>query len=229
MSAPATTGRPSALLVWGGWEGHRPRQNAELFAPILEADGFDVRVSDTLDVYLDEDAMRATALIVQCVTMSSISPEQERGLLGAVRAGAGFGGWHGGSGDSFRDSTSYQYMTGGQFVAHPGNIVDYDVRVADRDHPIVRGIPDFRMRSEQYYLHVDPSNRVLADTTFSGEHDPWIAGALMPVAWTRRYGAGRVFYCSIGHVPTDFEVPEARELVRRGLAWAGGIEPAAAG
>lgn len=220
MSTSQPAGRPSALFVWGGWEGHEPRQSVELFAPILEGDGFEVRVSDSLDAYLDEDAMRATSLVVQCVTMSAVSPEQERGLLGAVRGGAGFGGWHGGTGDSFRNSTGYQYMVGGQFVAHPGNTIEYGVEVTNRDHPITRGIPDFRVRSEQYYLHVDPSNDVLATTTFTGEHDRWIEGTVMPVVWTRRFGGGRVFYCSLGHVPDDFEVPEAREIVRRGLGWA---------
>jgi type 1 glutamine amidotransferase len=76
------------------------------------------------------------------------------------------------------------------------------------------------MHSEQYYMHVDPSNQVLATTTFSDEFHDWIAGTVMPVVWTRRWGAGRVFYSSLGHVAADFDVPEAKEIVRRGLLWA---------
>jgi hypothetical protein len=111
-------------------------------------------------------------------------------------------------------------MVGGQWVAHPGNIIDYTVQITDHSHPITAGLKNFAMHSEQYYMHVDPSNEILATTTFNGDHAPWIAGTVMPVVWTRRWGAGKVFYCSLGHVLRDFDVSEAREIVRRGLLWA---------
>ena len=210
----------SALLVWGGWEGHEPKQCVDIFAPYLREQGYDVEIADTLDVYLDERKLRALDLIVQVYTMSTITREQERGLLAAVKGGVGFGGWHGGVADAFRDNPNYQYMVGGQWVAHPGNIIDYTVNIGDRDDPITAGLSDFAMHSEQYYMHIDPSNEVLATTTFGGEHDPWIAGCVMPVVWKRRYGEGRVFYCSLGHQARDFDVPEARTIVQRGLLWA---------
>jgi type 1 glutamine amidotransferase len=153
-------------------------------------------------------------------TMGTIAKEQEQGLLNAVHGGVGIAGFHGTMGDSFRNNTEYQFMVGGQWVAHPGNIIDYTVNIANHDDPITAGLPDFKMHSEQYYMHVDPSNQVLATTTFSGEHASWIEGTVMPVVWKRRYGAGRVFYCSLGHVVPDFDVPEAREIVRRGMLWA---------
>jgi type 1 glutamine amidotransferase len=208
-----------ALIVAGGWEGHEPQQCAELFAGVLRNDGFDVTIGDTLDVYLDP-ALRENDLIVPVWTQSDINKEQLRGLLDAIAAGTGIAGWHGGMADSFRNSTEYQFMVGGQWVAHPGNIIDYTVQIANRDDPITAGIADFPMHSEQYYLHVDPSNEVLATTTFSGDYTPWVAGCVMPVVWKRRWGQGRVFYCSLGHVAADFDVPEARELVRRGMHWA---------
>ena len=208
-----------ALMVWGGWEGHEPQQTTQRFAELLRAEGFEVMLTGDLDIYLDADLLSAQALIVQCYTMNTLTPEQEQGLLAAVRGGVGFGGWHGGSGDAFRNNPEYQFMVGGQWVAHPGNIIDYSVQITKAD-PITEGLGDFAMHSEQYYLHVDPSNEVLATTTFGGEHLPWIAGTVMPVAWKRCWGAGKVFYCSLGHVNTDFEVPEARELMRRGLLWA---------
>jgi len=124
--------------------------------------------------------------------------------------------------DAFRDSTAYQFMVGGQWVAHPGDIIDYTVQIVNHNDPITAGLHDFAMHSEQYYLHVDPANEVLATTTFSGKFAPWIAGTIMPVVWKRRWGAGRVFYCSLGHRAAEFDVPEARELVRRGLHWAAG-------
>ncbi|PKO23845.1 MAG: hypothetical protein CVU38_01870 [Chloroflexi bacterium HGW-Chloroflexi-1] len=209
-----------ALITWGGWEGHEPKQCAELFAPILQAHGFEVEVASTLDVYLDRDKMHALSLIVPIRTMSTITPEQERGLLETVKSGVGIAGWHGGMGDAFRTNTEYQWMVGGQWVAHPDGIVDYAVDIVDHNDPITRGIPDFKMHSEQYYMHVDPSNHVLATTTFHPSSAPWVDGCVMPVAWKRLWGQGRVFYASLGHVAKDFAVPEAREIQVRGMLWA---------
>jgi len=209
-----------ALIVWGGWSGHEPKQCAELFAPLLQAKGFEVEVADTLDVYLDQDKMQALSLIVPIWTMGTITREQERGLLDAVRSGVGIAGWHGGMGDSFRNNTEYQFMVGGQWVSHPDGITDYVVNIVNHTDPITAGIPDFKMHSEQYYMHVDPSNEVLATTTFDSPKYPWIKGTVMPVVWKRMWGAGRVFYSSLGHVAKDFEVPEALEIQLRGMLWA---------
>ncbi|MFW5996967.1 MAG: ThuA domain-containing protein [Lentisphaeria bacterium] len=211
-----------ALMVWGGWEGHEPKQCVDVFAPVLQDEGFEVEIANTLDVYLDEEKMKSLSLVVPVWTMGEISKEQSKGLRDAVQSGVGIGGWHGGMADSFRKDTNYQFMVGGQWVAHPGGIVDYEVNITKPEDPIVAGLNDFQMKSEQYYMHVDPGNEVLATTTYSGEHDgiDWIKGTVMPVVWKRRWGQGRVFYTSLGHVAKDFEVPEAKEIVRRGLLWA---------
>jgi len=210
----------SVLMVWGGWEGHEPKQCVEVFAPFLDKQGFQVRISDTLEVYLERDYMMSLSLIVPTWTMGTITDEQERGLLEAVISGVGIAGWHGGMGDSFRNNCEYQFMVGGQWVSHPGGEIDYEVNIVNHEDSITAGLPDFKMHSEQYYMHVDPSNEVLATTTFSGEHCPWIEGVVMPVVWKRRYGEGRVFFCSLGHVARDFEVAEAAQIVRRGMLWA---------
>jgi uncharacterized protein len=211
---------PTALFVCGGWEGHEPEKCAEIFAPILREKGYEVEISSTLDTYLDEDKMTSLDLVVQVWSMGEITGEQERGLLEAVRGGVGLAGWHGGLADSFRNNPNFQFMVGGQFVAHPGGIVEYEVNIVDREDPITAGLEDFRVRTEQYYLHVDPLNEVLATATFAGDHAPWIEGAVVPVAWKKRWGAGRVFYCSLGHVAADFDVPEVRKIVERGMLWA---------
>ena len=210
-----------AIMVWGGWEGHEPKQCADIFAPILEAEGFAVTISDTLDTYKDRDLMAEQDLVVPTWTMGQIEREQEQGLLAAVDSGVGIAGWHGGMADSFRNNTTYQFMVGGQFVAHPDGIIDYTVNIAAPDDPIVAGLDDFQMHSEQYYMHTDPSNQVLATTTLEGRQSaPWVNGTVMPVVWKRAWGAGRVFYSSLGHVARDFDVPEAREIQRRGMIWA---------
>jgi type 1 glutamine amidotransferase len=210
----------TALMVWGGWEGHQPRQGAERFAPLLEQHGYTVLIRDSLDAYLDTELLQSLSLIVPIWTMGTITNEQEKGLLQAVQSGVGLAGWHGSMADSFRNNTEYQFMVGGQWVAHPGNIIDYTVNIVDHNDPITAGLSDFTMHSEQYYMHVDPANQVLATTRFSGEHAPWINGTVMPVVWKKHYGAGRVFYCSLGHVTSDFDVPEAQEIVKRGMLWA---------
>jgi type 1 glutamine amidotransferase len=209
-----------ALLVWGGWNGHEPKQCVDVFAPFLSAQGYNVEVSDTLDVYLDKGKMSSLALIVPVWTMGAITHDQEVGLLDAIKGGVGVAGWHGGMGDSFRNNTEYQFMVGGQWVAHPGGVIDYEVNITNHTDPITAGLQDFRMHSEQYYMHVDPGNEVLATTTFGGEHAAWIKGTVMPVVWKRMWGAGRVFYASLGHVAKDFEVYEARTIVERGMLWA---------
>ena len=208
-----------ALIVWGGWEGHGPEAGARVVKAMLEEEGFAVRVENTTAVFADP-AIAELSLIVPIYTMSKLTKVEETNLTKAVENGVGLGGYHGGTGDAFRESPEYQFMCGGQWVAHPGNIIDYHVNVARRDDPIMRGIEDFPFRSEQYYMHVDPSNEVLATTTFSGSHAPWIDGVVMPVVWKRRHGKGRVFYSSLGHAAAEFEVPQMHTILRRGLVWA---------
>ncbi|HOK56153.1 MAG TPA: ThuA domain-containing protein [bacterium] len=210
------------IFVWGGWEGHQPKETTEIFAEIMKREGYDVEVYNTLDIFLDKQKMGSVNLIVITWTMGKITSEQTKGLLDAVSSGVGIAGWHGGMGDAFRENTGYQFMVGGQWVAHPGGIVDYEINIVKKDDPIVKGISDFKLKSEQYYMHVDPSNEVLATTTFRNIEFPWIDGTVMPAVWKRIYGKGRVFYASFGHQVSDFEVPEAREIVKRGLIWAVG-------
>ena len=210
-----------ALVTWGGWDGHEPKQCSEIVISILRNEGYEVNVFDTLDCYADEKAMMSLDIIVPLWTQSEITKEQEDGLLEAVKGGVGIAGWHGGIGDSFRNNTEYQWMVGGQWVAHPGGMVEYEVNIVKKNDPIVAGITDFKVHSEQYYMHVDPSNEVLATTTFSGEYAEWIKGCVMPVIWKRMWGKGRVFYISLGHNARDFnKVPEIGEIVRRGMLWA---------
>ncbi|MFA9496740.1 MAG: ThuA domain-containing protein, partial [Candidatus Bathyarchaeota archaeon] len=209
-----------AVMVWGGWDGHEPKQCVDIFEPWLKSKGYDVLVSDDLDTFADGDLMKSMNLIIPVYTQGEITREQETGLLEAVKGGVGIAGWHGGMGDSFRWSVNYQFMVGGQWVAHPGNIYDYEVDVLNHDDPVMEGIGTFKVHSEQYYMHVDPNVKVLATTTFSGEHADWIDECIMPVVWKKIYGKGRVFYSPLGHVASDFQVPEALEIMKRGIRWA---------
>ena len=209
-----------ALIVHGGWDGHEPATFADHYATVLRSEGFEIQLSDTLDALADGAALQRLSLIVPIWTMGTIAPAQLQPLTEAVALGVGLAGFHGGMGDAFRDATDFQLMVGGQFVGHPDGIKDYEVTIAARDHPITRGLDDFGVTSEQYYMHVDPSNDVLATTTFHPRTAPWLDGVIMPVVWTRRWGEGRVFYSSLGHSTGDLEIPEVPEIQRRGMLWA---------
>lgn len=210
-----------ALLFHGGWDGHEPKACAEYIAGELRAHHVDVTLSDSLHVLDDRKALASFDLIIPLWTMGEITRDQERNLVETVRAGTGLGGFHGGMGDAFRGALEYQWMVGGQFVAHPDNIRDYVVRITEPNDPIVAGLGDFKVHTEQYYMLVDPANRVLAATTCSAESAPWISGVEMPVVWTKRHGEGRIFYSALGHRCHEFaDVPAQRELTLRGLLWA---------
>lgn len=223
--AAAQAPKKRVLVVWGGWEGHEPKQCVDIFVPWLQSVGYDVEVSNTLDVYADPVKMKDLTLIIQVFTMSRLTPPQEKGLLAAVREqGVGLAGWHGGLSDAFRNSTEYEWAVGGAWAAHPGGVIDFDVNIRKHADPIVKGLKDFKMHSEQYYMLVDPGAEVLATTTFPGTYAPWINGVVMPVAWKKLYGKGRVFHLSVGHVAADFQVPEALEIMKRGIQWAARAE-----
>ena len=201
-----------AWIVQGGWEGHEPKEVAEILARALRENGFQVEVSDTLDAFKEKD-LEKLDLIVPLWTMGHIEPKQLNPLLEAVRNGTGIAGVHGGMADAFRDQTEYHYMVGGQWVAHPGGDgVTYEVNITDVPSPITEGLKDFTVTSEHYYMHVDPGNTVLATTRFGD--------VVMPVAWTKMYGQGRVFYCSLGHSASVVRQPEVLTLVTRGMIWA---------
>jgi uncharacterized protein len=209
----------TALIVWGGWEGHTPERSAAVVRAMLERNGFAVRVENATKAFADP-AIASLDLIVPMITMSVIEKGEVDNLCAAVRGGVGLGGFHGTMCDSFRNETEYQFMTGGQWVSHPGNIIDYRVNIAKPDDPVMRGIGDFAYRSEQYYMHVDPANEVLATTTFSGEHCDFVKGVVMPVVWKKKYGKARVFYSALGHTADEFAVPEMQQVMERGLLWA---------
>lgn len=210
------------LYVYGGWAGHQPELCRDLFVPWLKSEGAQVFVSDQLSCYEDSALMAGIDLIIQHYTMGNISDSQEKALCHAVKRGVGLAGWHGGTGDSFRNNPEFQYMIGGQWVSHPGGIISYMVNITDKEDPVTKGLKDFEIKSEQYYMHVDPNIKVLATTTFSGEHNYWIEGAVVPVVWKKQYGKGRVFYSSLGHIVSDFDVPEVFEIMKRGIRWAAG-------
>ncbi|MEJ1154682.1 ThuA domain-containing protein [Microbacterium marmarense] len=224
-----------SLVVRGGWPGHYPADATDAFIPFLESAGFAVRIADSPAIYADAEAMAETDLIVQCITMSKIEPDEFRGLDAAVRRGVGFAGWHGGIADSFRNTPEYLQLVGGQFVKHPpkpedqqigdpsDNVVPHSVAITaiGEDHPITRGVGDFVLATEQYWVLTDDYNEVLATTTHpSKPGDPWHVPVICPAVWTRQWGEGRVFVATPGHAPDVLAEAPVRTIIERGLLWA---------
>ena len=241
-----------ALIVRGGWEGHHPVQVSEFYRDILKKEGYEVEISETLEVLEDVQMVKGLDLFLPHWTMGTITKEQYGPVIDAVMKGMGIAGLHGGMCDAFHDGIDWQFMTGGQWVAHPGGQkVRYTVNIRHGSHDIVKGLGDFEMESEQYYMHVDPAVNVLATTRFPVGAGPFVPdlnseiepesgfgvwnfapetaasgphvlnGPVdMPVAWTKYFGMGRVFYTSLGHISPDLKEPTLAEMIRRGILWA---------
>ncbi|WP_144766168.1 ThuA domain-containing protein [Curtobacterium sp. 9128] len=224
-----------ALVVRGGWDGHMPVETTDLFIPFLREQGFTVRVEEGTAVYADAEAMADLDLIVQIVTMSTIADDEFAGLSRAVRSGTGLAGWHGGIADAFRNSADYLHMIGGQFAHHAGkapaertgeqsdNYIPYTVHITDlgREHEITRGIEDFDLVTEQYWVLSDEYNDVLATTTQEArDFDAWNRPVTAPAIWTRQWGQGRVFVSAPGHRLEVVESQPLRTVIERGLLWA---------
>ncbi|GAA4981745.1 ThuA domain-containing protein [Kineococcus glutinatus] len=225
-----------ALVVRGGWDGHQPVEATEEFIPFLHEQGFEVRVEDSPKPYADHAYMAGVDLVVQCVTMSTIEKDELAGLMAAVEAGTGLAGWHGGIADSYRNSSDYLHLIGGQFACHPGkhpdertgeqadNYVPYRVTITDagREHPITAGLDDFDLVTEQYWVLSDDYCDVLATTTQAVRAwDPWHRPVTSPAVWTRSWGKGKVFVATPGHRVEVLRETAVRTLVERGLLWAG--------
>ena len=220
-----------ALITWGGWEGHEPDKVAAIFDTMLRDAGIDTVVTDSLDCFDDRERLKTYDLIVPVWTMSDLSREAATNVSEAVAHGTGIAGCHGGMCDAFRGSPLWQFITGANWVAHPGGDgVKHRITITS-DDPLVAGIDGFDVETEQYYLHVDPANNVLA--TSRTDVVTWYHSANgaveMPVAWTRAWGLGRVYYNSLGHQANVIAGGPAHEMLRRGLLWAAQSKAAAAG
>jgi len=214
-----------AMILCGGWDGHEPKLVTERFKKFLEEEKFDVTVAEDIQAVTDKEKLNDLDLFIPVWTMckETLGYGFFEPLLEAVGGGLGMAGCHGGMCDAFRNNVEYQFITGANWVSHPGGDgTKYRVNIISKSNPLTEGIDDFDVSSEQYYLHVDPANEVLATTRFptvrwyhsaNGEAD-------VPQVWTRKWGYGRVFYNALGHHNDVFDIPQCWELMKRGLLWA---------
>jgi type 1 glutamine amidotransferase len=205
-----------ALVLYGGWPWHYPAETADFTIEHLLED-FQVERSMDLSI-LESNRLHEFDIIIPIWTNDELSVFQEQSLVKAIERGVGLASWHG-IAAAFDGSHPFKLVLGGQFIAHPGDFIEYEVRFPEPD-PLTEGLSSFKVTSEQYYLHTDPGNEVIATTLIDGDNFTWLKGVTMPVAWKRQWGRGRVFYHSIGHSPKELEIPEVLELTRRGIRWA---------
>ena len=210
--------RGRCLVLHGGWQGHGPEEAARFAIARLVYD-FEVVCARDLDV-LRPEILAGFDLLLPIWTFGELSAAREHALVEAVEAGLGLVAWHGHA-SAFLGSRAHKWLLGGQFVGHPGGEdVTYTVRFRD-DDPLVAGLEPIRVTSEQYYVLVDPAVEVLATCQTDGAGMDWLADVAMPVAWKRRWGRGRVFYCALGHDVALLEQATVCELLRRAVLWAG--------
>ena len=213
-----------ALIFQGGWDGHEPQLTSKRFAGMLERNGITAEIYDNHECFADLEKLLTYDLIVACWTMGTMEGQYSRNISEAVARGVGLAGCHGGMCDAFRNDTEWQFMTGGQWVSHPGGDgVEYTVNINHGSSPIIAGLEDFPVKSEHYYLHVDPAIEVLATTRFPLVNYYHSSNKVvdMPVAWTKFWGNGRVFYTSLGHHDDVFDnSPNAQVIMKRGMLWA---------
>ncbi|MHA1792565.1 MAG: ThuA domain-containing protein [Promethearchaeota archaeon] len=221
-----------ALIIWGGWSGHTPYPSSLLMQDILEEEDYEVLVENSLEPYLDYKLLSSMDLVIHCWTQANEKEHEimmgkggTSNLSNAILDGLGFVGWHGGLNDSFRNDTEFAFLIGSTWVAHPGGVIDFEVNISKPDDPIVKGLNDFKLKSEQYYCQFDPgiisgvNGEVLATTTFKHPYGAW-NGVVMPFVYKRWWGDGKIFYAAFGHTFADFNVPETVEIMKRGMLWA---------
>ena len=202
------------LVLHGGWEGHQPEQIANFAIDNLCSEFKVVRSADL--GMLRSDILSGFDLLLPIWTFGELSNVQETDLLNAVADGLGVVAWHGNT-SAFLNSRPHKFLLGGQFVAHPGgDNITYTVRFLDND-PLVRGLEDITVTSEQYYLLVDPAVKVLAVTSIKGDTMTWLSGVEMPQVWKRPWGKGRVFYSALGHTAEVLSHPSMVTLLRRAM------------
>jgi len=199
------------LLVVGG-KYHPFMECAALLKSFVEASGgYSVTVTEDWDA-LKAERIHAFEAVVAYSQGGAPTDEQLAGLLGYVRDGGSFIGLHGASA-TWKECAPFHEMLGSRFAGH-GPVSEFAVKIVDSESPIVRNIDEFRIEDELYVLgDFDPVvSRALATAELNGETHV--------VAYTKTYGAGRVYYLSLGHDERAFNHPSFRALVLGGLDWA---------
>lgn len=158
-----------------------------------------------------------------------LTDQQKKDLLSFVHDdGKGFIGAHTGD-DAYFTWPEFGEMIGGYFDNHPWGVFDAPVIVEDPGFPAMKMFPRAFTLRDEIYVHKTPYKRanvhVLARLDAS-KLDFSAAGGLhrtdrdFPVAWTKSYGKGRVFYSTFGHLPETWDDPRVQKMYFEAIQWA---------
>ncbi len=208
--AASPKGRPLAVLFLGDRGPHRPFERFVQLAPVLAGRGIELTYTDQASDLNAETLGKYDALAIYANT-TQISKEQERALLDYVAGGGGFVPLHCAS-FCFLNSPEYIALVGAQFQKHGTG--QFELTVADPDHPILKGLEPFRTWDETYVhsKHNTKDRHVLQTRDDQTGREPW--------TWVRTQGKGRVFYTAYGHDARTWGHPSFHDLVERGIRWA---------
>lgn len=197
------------LLITGD-NNHDWRRTAPFFKQLLEDSGtFEVDLTEEPGSLLaDAEVIRPYRLFFVDYNGEAWGEPAQSNFEAAVQEGAGVVILHA-SDNAFEGWEAYEKMIGLAFrqEAGHGEFHEFEVEIVDRDHPVTRGLSDFKTWDELYHrlinVHEVPL-RVLA-TAYSAP-DKGGTGKYEPMIVTLEYGKGRVYHHLLGHVwPGDPE------------------------
>jgi type 1 glutamine amidotransferase len=181
--------------------------------------------TDDPSVFSDAGLQTLDVVVFLSTTGDVLSDTQQTAFENFIRAGGGFVGIHSAS-DTEYDWSFYGGLVGAYFREHP-MIQPATLNVEDPLDPIMVGLPDPWMRTDEWYAFKDnprPNVKVLM-TLDESSYDPGTAtmpDGDHPVTWCHEYEGGRAFYTALGHTTESYADPVFMGMLERAIDWAGG-------
>ncbi len=208
------------LLFMGDNGHHRPEVRFQELAPVLGAQGVELKYTDRMEDLNPETLSQFDGLVLYA-NIDRIEDAQAQAVLDYVANGKGFIPLHCAT-YCWRNNKEIVALMGGQFQRHGGRV--FSTQIAEPNHPIMKGYGSFTSWDETYIHHLhNEENRTVLEYRVEGEQvegkdrEPW--------TWIRRHGKGRVFYTAWGHDQRTFTQPGFQNLLERGIRWACGDDP----
>ncbi len=207
--------QPLKLLVFVGTEGiyHDHAGQGRFIAETVSKAG-DIEADFSRDYEILANGLDAYDSVLFYTDVGELTDAQEDGLLTYVKRGGGFFGLHTAAA-SFHEAKGYHEMLNAFLLGH-SKYMDFTVNIIDVDHEITRGLSDFVVTDELYYVEHDPSR----SHHLMQAYDP-TCDETHVMAFHHTYGDGRVFYFALGHDMAALENPNFQEIIRRGVLWVG--------
>jgi len=191
---------------------------------------FEVTATEDPSEFTTENLKRYAAVMFYTSGELPMSDAQKSALLSFVRSGRGFLGVHSAT-DTFYTWPDYLDLVGGYFNGHPWHQA-VTIEVVDAGDPLVAflgnslqvedeiyQISDFDYRGSRVLLRLDPSSVDLKKTGVHQRFYGW------PLAWTRSYGEGRVFYTALGHEASAWQDGRYQRMLANAILWSGRRSP----